>query len=437
MRGSTQNSGGRLLWAAACGVLAAAALLLVASCVSHPPDAEAPELQLERIVLFSRHGVRPPTRAVVLPEGYTSAPWPVWAVEPGHLTPHGYRGAVHMGTWAREMLAVRGLFAGAACPEAGAMTVRTNTIHRTRETGRAFIEGFAPGCGIEISFAEGERSDPLFDAIDLGRTPFDPAAARAAVLARAGGDLALRVRAIRPAFDRLHEILGCCAPSVCEAANLAPGCAFGDLPHIWEDTPPNRRVRINGPFSLGGTAAQSILLEYVEGKPMQAVGWGRANAEDIGLLSEIHAVEFDLLSRTPYIARRAAAFILDHVIEHFTADAGPVLSLLVGHDTNIANIGGALDVHWSVPGYAADDQAVSGVIGFELLRDAAGVGYVRLFYAAPTALQLRTLEPLSNANPPHMEYLAQPLCGLPDDATLCTLEAFLRSTEAVIVRVER
>ena len=94
---------------------------------------------------------------------------------------------------------------------------------------------------------------------------------------------------------------------MCAEANLPAGCGFGDLPHVWEDTPANRRVRFTGPFSIGGTAAQSILLEYVEGRPMSEVGWGRASAEDIALLSEIHAVEFDLLARTPYIARRASA----------------------------------------------------------------------------------------------------------------------------------
>ena len=87
-------------------------------------------------------------------------------------------------------------------------------------------------------------------------------------------------------------------------------------------------------------------------------------------------------------------------------------------------------------GYAADDQAVSGALGFELLRDAVGTGYVRVFYAAPSAAQLRNLTPLSEANPPYAAYLAQPLCGEPDDPTLCRLDAFLRTTEAVIVRAD-
>ena len=203
---------------------------------------------------------------------------------------------------------------------------------------------------------------------------------------------------------------------------------------MWEETPPDRRVRFVGPLSLGGTAAQSILLAYVEGKPMAEVGWGRASAEDIVLLSQIHALEFDLISRTPYIARRASAFILDRVMQTLAAPEAPALTLLVGHDTNIANLGGTLDLHWHVPGYAPDDQAVSGALGFELLRDNAGARYVRIFYQSPSADQLRALTPLNAENPPYLVYLDQPLCAAATDRTLCRLEDFLATTDAVLVR---
>ena len=435
MKSDQASRGGRPFWTVALRGLALGALALAGSCVSPAPEEGAPgELTLERVVMFSRHGVRPPTRLPVLPPGYAREAWPAWDVDPGHLTARGYEGARLIGAWTRQNLAARGLFAESECPAEGAVFVRTNTIHRTRESGRAFLEGFAPSCGVPIAHSAGERDDPLFDAIDLGRAPFDPAAARAAIEARAGGDLAMSVARVRPAFDRLSEILGCCAPALCQEAGLSEGCSLGDLPHVWEDTPANRRVRFTGPFAQGGTAAQSLLLAYVEGKPMREVGWGRASAQDIALLSEIHAVEFDLLARTPYIARRAAAFILDHVMETLRAPQAPALSLLVGHDTNIANLGGVLDLHWRVPGYAPDDQAVSGAIGFELLRDAQGRRYVRVFYQAPSADQLRALTPLTPDNPPYLAYLEQPLCAMREDRSLCRLEDFLRTTDAVLVR---
>ena len=409
----------------------AATLLLAASCahpgtpVSSNAAPAANDLELERVVMLMRHGVRPPTREKPTPEGYARDAWPIWDTPPGHLTPHGYEGAVLMGRWNRQAFAARGLLPTEGCPETGNVHVRTNTIHRTRESGRGFIEGFAPNCGLAIEHADGDRNDPLFDAIDIGHAAHDADQARAAVTARMQGDVAPAMSSLAPAYARLDAILGCCAPPVCEAAGLPPGCGFGDLPaNTWEDTGPRKRVKLAGPLTVGGTAAQSLLLEYVEGKPMDAVGWGRATEEDMALLSEIHAVEFDLLARTPYIAQRAATPILEHLLSTFRATHAPALTVLVAHDTNAANVGGALDLHWHVPGYAKDDPAVGGAIGFELLHDRQGDRYVRVFYPAQTTRQLRELQTLDAMHPPYFAYLQQPLCGLAGDPTLCRLEDF-------------
>lgn len=416
--------------AAACAALAACATAAPA-----PAPAEA-ELRVERVYMFMRHGVRTPTRAVVLPPGYTDQPWPEWETPPGHLTARGYQGAVLVGAWTHEMLAARGLDWRGACPEAHEIRVYTNTIQRTRETGRGFLEGFAPDCAIASEHAPGDRNDPMFDAIDVGATPWAPAAARAAIEAQAGGSLDGAVAPLRPAFDRLSEILGCCAPPVCEANTLAAGCGFGDLPHVWEDTPENRRVRFLGPFSQGGTAVQSLLLAYLDNAPPALAGWGRASAADHELLSQIHAREFDILSRTPYVSRRAAAFILDDVMAMLSGNAAPKFTLLIGHDTNIANLAGVLDLHWHVPGYAPDDQAVTGAIGWELLSAPGGARFVRIFYQAPGVEQVRALTPLNAENPPYFAYLEQPNCGLPHDRTLCRLEDFLHTTDALLIRRE-
>ena len=39
---------------------------------------------------------------------------------------------------------------------------------------------------------------------------------------------------------------------------------------------------------------------------------------------------------------------------------GPKLTLLVGHDTNLANIGGMLGLHWSLPSYLPDATPPAG-----------------------------------------------------------------------------
>ena len=98
---------------------------------------------------------------------------------------------------------------------------------------------------------------------------------------------------------------------------------------------------------------------------------------------------------------------------------GPKLTVLVGHDTNIADLGGLLDLHWKVPSYPRDDPPPGGALGFEVLADASGKQFVRAFYRSQTMDQVRELQPLSAANAPAYEYLPIPGC-----ASLCPMAEF-------------
>ena len=98
--------------------------------------------------------------------------------------------------------------------------------------------------------------------------------------------------------------------------------------------------------------------------------------------------------------------------------------MLVGHDTNIAALGGLLDVHFTIADYPQDDPPPGGAMGFELLKDAGGHAFVRAFYTAQSMDQLRELQPLTAANPPAQVYLSIPGCGVTGAATVCPLETF-------------
>ena len=92
---------------------------------------------------------------------------------------------------------------------------------------------------------------------------------------------------------------------------------------------------------------------------------------------------------------------------------GPKLTVLVGHDTNIANLGGFLDLHWTLPDYPRDDPPPGGALGFEVLADPAGKQYVRAFYRAQTMDQVRELQALDGDNKPAYVYLEIPGCAEP------------------------
>ena len=117
----------------------------------------------------------------------------------------------------------------------------------------------------------------------------------------------------------------------------------------------------------------------------------------------------DISGRTGYIARAQSSNLLFHILQSMRQAGGaqPVpgaltspddrLLILVGHDTNLANIAGALGLNWLIDG-RRDDTPPGGALVFELWRRRdKGEFSVRTFYMAQTLDQMRNATPLSNA----------------------------------------
>ena len=79
---------------------------------------------------------------------------------------------------------------------------------------------------------------------------------------------------------------------------------------------------------------------------------------------------------------------------------GDSMVILVGHDTDIATIAGALGIDWIADG-RANDTPPGGALVFELWRSPrAGFSFVRVAFTTQTLEQMRNSEPLTTANPP-------------------------------------
>ncbi len=401
------------------GLLAVSVATALAGCAatgvpaSNAPPQEgaataAGELQLERVVMLMRHGVRPPTKAKVTPDGVADQPWPEWPVDFGELTPHGYAAVERLGAWDVAQWRQRGLVPATGCPAEGMVEVAASSKSRTQDTARALVAGMWPECKIDIRFPASSKDDVEFHPLDTGAVPFDARQAYAAVQAMApAGGMQAEVTAHAAQFALLNRALGCKTGEACDLSKMAPGIVYneGDRPDIGD------------PFGLASTISQTFLLEYLEGKPMADVAWGRLDAEQIGQLLEFHVLKFRYEGRTPYVAARAASPLATRMLS--AIEQGPRLTVLVGHDTNIADLGGMLDLHWTVPGYPRDDPPPGGAVGFEVLSDAGGQEFVRAFYRSQTMPQVRELQVLDAANPASLEYLPIPGCSEP-----CTLQAF-------------
>ncbi|MDO7840845.1 histidine-type phosphatase [Sphingomonas immobilis] len=385
-----------------------AAVLLAGAADAQPPA--PPKLTVERVVLLMRHGVRPPTKAPAMPARVTPERWPEWPVAPGYLTPHGADAVTALGVADRAGLTRSGLLAVGGCPKPGTIAIIADSDQRTIATADAWLKGVAPGCAASREQKPQGEDDPLFGPLGNGAT-IDADAANAAVKAAIGpGGLAAADRKYAPLLKRLDTIL-CGKPRA--------GCGVSGEPTTLVPATPTSRPKIDGALDTASTAAQILLLEYADGKPLSEIGWGRASAADVTALSEFHALEFRLLARPLPVARANMALLNRKIDAALNAADGALVTMISAHDTQIANFGGLIGGHWHVPGFAEDDPAPGGAIVIERVRDAKGAAFVRVKYRA---------QPLGRLRAGGAGTFEQPMtiagCGTPKPVTLCPAERF-------------
>jgi 4-phytase/acid phosphatase len=404
----------------AMSVLAGCASLPESSAIAPGSASTADGLKLQRVVMLMRHGVRPPTRNPVVPAGMNDQPWPEWSVDYGQLTGHGYDAVRLIGRWDRMNWVERGLLPAEGCPTSGDVEIAASSKPRTQDTARALAEGLAAACKLEIDFPATPEDDVEFHPLETRAMLIDADEALRAVQALSPpGGMQAELVAQADRLALLDQALGCTglrAQPACSLATMAPALVRneGDRPDVGD------------PFGIASTVSQTFLLEYLEGMPMSDVAWGRLSRQQIEDLLVLNTLKFHYEGRAPYVAARAASPLASRMLEAMRE--GAKLTVLVGHDTNIADLGGLLDLHWKVASYPRDNPPPGGALGFEVLSDASGKQFVRAFYRSQTMDQVRELQPLSAANPPSYEYLPIPGC-----TSSCPMPEFEKIVRAKLI----
>ncbi len=405
-------------------ILALAAVL--AACPARAAD--GPKAELKYALIVSRHGVRSPTWDTARLAEYSSQPWPDWGVAPGELTPHGREAAKLLGAYYRAWLSEAGLFSSADCRDASRIYIRADAGQRTRETGRAFAESLLPGCEIPV-VTEAAGKDSLFGGVGQA----DPELAGRAVRERLGPAAAALTK-YAPAFDTLTQVLGGGGTprrTVIGAASEEGGDGGG--------------ANIPLPLAIASTLSEVFLLEYTEGMPQSALGWGRLTKEKLLQIVELHTAYADLARRTPYLARARGSNLLAHILASLEQAAsgksavgalgqqGSTLAILAGHDTNLSNLSGMLDLSWRAPGQVADDTPPESALLFSLWRESAGGNwFVKLEFVTPSLDQMRRLDPLTLDSPPARVPVAIPACGSSRADGGCPWPAFRAAMQKAI-----
>jgi 4-phytase/acid phosphatase len=398
------------------------ALALAAAATAGPASAD----ELKLAIIVTRHGVRSPLYKDEDMVPYAARPWPRWEVGRGQLTPRGNLLVGLMAAYYRERFLAAGLLTGDAGADEARIYLKADNDQRTIDTARTLGRAFLPGQSVRVWALPTGTVDPLFQPLRAHIGHADAAKGRAAVLGRLGGDPSVLDRAYAPQFALLKGILyGADAGTDAAAATSGSRPTPFDVPAFVGPGEYDNVVSVRGPLRAALVSTESLLLEYLDGKPAADVGWGRVDAAVLTQLLALHDLYFDLVGRTFYPAQVQGSNLASHLVATLKQGAtgravpgaiGPLgarVVVVAGHDTNLANLGGLLGLSWWIQGSQSNPVLPGSALIFELWHRAGpgGGDRVRISYVAQTLEQMRAAEPLSLARPPVVAPVFMARCG--------------------------
>jgi 4-phytase/acid phosphatase len=416
--------------------------LLAAGSLLAPAAAQAASDEvLQKVVIVSRHGVRTPEVSAGELDGWSTKPWPAWNEPAGDLTARGAQLAKLLGQYYRAYAVSEQLLPEQGCPARGSVYFYADVAERARATAQALLDGLAPGCGIAYASKQGATVDGLFHPVAAGVCRMDAMAAQTAILSRVAGDLNSVPPDFKGPFDALQAGMDCCKPALCAAFGKPEGCKLASLPTALSPQPNGKGMEMIGALAIASSAAEIFLLEYTEGKDASEVAWGRLTPAQMLQTYRLHTEAFDLMERTPYLAKRQGSALLLRAAAAITGGHSSGLGsadvalrdakfiALVGHDTNIANIAGILDLTWTQAGYQRNQTPPAGALVFEVRLGADKKQRVYSSYLAQSPEQMRKSSPLTQEAPPLKTPLRTRGCSANTPGFPCLMDEF-----AVVMR---
>lgn len=375
--------------------------------------------QLQQVLLMSRHNLRAPlaNNGSVL-EQSTAQSWPEWDVPGGQLTTKGGVLEVYMGHYLREWFAEQGLVTSGECPTPQSIYAYANSLQRTVATAQFFITGAFPGCDVPVHHQEKMGTmDPTFNPVITNGSPeFQQAAVKEMETQREQYKLG-------DSYQLLEQIVAFKDSPSCKEKQQCDLTAEKDKFTANATEEPG----VSGPLKVGNSLVDAFTLQYYEGFPLDQVAWGQIKTDQQWkVLSQLKNSYQDTLFTSPQVAQNVAAPLIKYIQKALAGsnNKGPKITLLVGHDSNIASLLTALDFKpYQLP-EQYERTPIGGKIMFQRWHDTNNNReLMKVEYVYQSAEQLRKADVLSLQQPPQRVTLQ--LNGCPTDANgFCPWDKF-------------
>lgn len=294
--------------------------------------------ELQKVVVISRHGVRSPTQSAKTLDTWSPKQWPQWPVQRGFLTPRGFD--LIKQTW--EMNAKSGPFVHSYCPADGEVEVIADVDERTIRTAQALVDGLYPGCNVKIKISK-EKHSPLFSPLKAKVCKIkDPEA-----LAQKLTD---KAKNVSTKFSKEISLLN----------EVTEGNFFGEI----KGHADKHKVGLSGAPYNGSSFTEILALEWGQW-PDSTPGWGKMPWSEIIKAMPLRVGVFTILNRDMEVARYKGSALAQKILDSLVSQDGPKYTFLIGHDTNIANLGALFDLNWKQPDRCANENVPGGYLKFE------------------------------------------------------------------------
>ena len=375
--------------------------------------------QLQQVLIMSRHNLRAPlaNNGSVL-EQSTPNKWPEWDVPGGELTTKGGVLEVYMGHYMREWLVAQKLIAAGECPTPESIYAWANSLQRTVATAQFFINGAFPGCDVPVHHQEKMGTmDPTFNPVITDESAsFSQQAVNAMASQR-------QHFALDESYKLLEQITHYSQSPACkekQQCSLAKGSDTFSAKYQQEPG-------VSGPLKVGNSLVDAFTLQYYEGFPMDQVAWGEIKTEQQWrILSKLKNSYQDTLFTSADVARNVAKPLVKYIDKTLVEEVAnaPKITLLVGHDSNIASLLTALDFEPYQLHNQYERTPIGGKIVFQRWHDASGNrDLMKIEYVYQSSDQLRRTEALTLKSPAQRVTLALKGCPV-DGQGFCPIEKF-------------